>query len=238
MSLGSGQFGFVYKGLCRLGGKEIPVAIKKLKNEELVPGVEPELYREAKVMQELENKNIVQMIGICKSDGIMLVLEIAPLGPLNKFLPKNKDMTDAEITRLVLQVARGMAYLESKKFVHRDLAARNVLLVSKKFAKISDFGMSKALSRDSNYYEAENAGKWPLKWYALECILYWKFDSRSDVWSFGVTMWEAFSYGGKPYSGMKSQEILEFLQKNERLSKPDKCPDEAYKIMKECWQEK
>ncbi|KAK6179472.1 hypothetical protein SNE40_011824 [Patella caerulea] len=235
--LGSGQFGSVVKGLCRMDSIDIPVAIKTLKNEELVPGVEPELFKEAKVMQEFDHKNIVRLIGICKSDSIMLVLELAPLGPLHKFLPRNKDMKEVEIIRLMLQVAKGMAYLENKKFVHRDLAARNVLLVDRAFAKISDFGMSKALSRENNYYEAETAGKWPLKWYAMECIFFWKFDSKSDVWSYGVTMWEALTYGGKPYYKMKCQDIVEFLQAGNRLKRPDACCDAAYNIMMSCWKE-
>ncbi|XP_055956360.1 tyrosine-protein kinase SYK-like [Patella vulgata] len=232
--LGSGQFGSVVKGICRMDKKKIPVAIKTLKNEELVPGVEPELYKEAKVMQELDHKNIVRLIGICKSDSIMLVLELAPLGPLNKFLQKNRDMKEVQIIRLMLQVAKGMAYLEKKKFVHRDLAARNVLLVDKAFAKISDFGMSKALSRENNYYTAEK-GKWPLKWYALDCIYYHKFDSKSDVWSYGVTMWEALTYGDKPYGKMKFPHIVEFLEAGNRLRKPDGCSEAAYNIMMSCW---
>ncbi|OON23315.1 hypothetical protein X801_00774 [Opisthorchis viverrini] len=92
-----------------------------------------------------------------------------------------------------------MAYLESCKFVHRDLAARNVLLVTRHFAKISDFGMSKALNFGSDYYRAATAGKWPLKWYAPECIYYFRFDSKSDVWSYGITLWEVYSYGERPY---------------------------------------
>ncbi|XP_046339627.1 tyrosine-protein kinase SYK-like [Haliotis rufescens] len=233
--LGSGQFGSVVKGVCLLGKKEIPVAIKTLKNEDYKPDQKPEIVREAEVMQELDHKHIVRMIGLCQAENIMLVLELAPLGPLNKYLVKNKDLKQSEVVLLMKQVAEGMTYLEARKFVHRDLAARNVLLVTERFAKISDFGMSKALNRDSNYYEASEAGKWPLKWYAPECIYYFKFDSRSDVWSYGVTLWEALSFGKKPYHKMKGQAILEFLQDGRRLEKPETCCDEAYEIMMECW---
>ncbi|KAL3868263.1 hypothetical protein ACJMK2_041094 [Sinanodonta woodiana] len=237
-TLGSGQFGSVCKGMCTMrDGTKIPVAVKTLKNEEVTPGNEPELIKEAKLMQNLSHKNIVRMIGLCKADCIMLVLELAPLGPLNSYLSNHRDTSQGNIVELLWQVAMGMAYLESKKFVHRDLAARNVLLVTEHFAKISDFGMSKALGRENNYYEAREAGKWPLKWYAPECVFYWKFDSKSDVWSYGITLWEASSYGAKPYQKMKGQEILKFLvEDNQRLEKPPYCPDSVYNVMLHCWE--
>lgn len=238
-TLGSGQFGSVCKGVCTLKNKQkVPVAIKTLKKENVDSAKEPELITEAKLMMPLSHKHIVRMIGLCKSESIMLVLELAPLGQLNTHLAQHRDtFSHCNIVELMWQVALGMEYLESKKFVHRDLAARNVLLVSEHFAKISDFGMSRALSRDNNYYEAKEAGKWPLKWYAPECVYYWKFDSKSDVWSYGVTLWEATSYGERPYQKMKGQEILKFLvDDNQRLAKPANCDDDVYTVMLKCWE--
>ncbi|KAL4236866.1 hypothetical protein ACF0H5_005251 [Mactra antiquata] len=237
--LGAGQFGSVCKGMCTLrSGQKIHVAVKTLKQEDLpAADQEPELIKEAKVMMPLSHKHIVRMIGVCKAESIMLVLELAPLGQLNSYLQKNKGMSHHNIVELLWQVAMGMEYLESMKFVHRDLAARNVLLVSEHFAKISDFGMSKALCLDNNYYEAKESGKWPLKWYAPECVYFWKFDSKSDVWSYGVTMWEATSYGERPYRKMKGQEVIKFLvDDKQRLAQPDLCDDEVYKVMLRCWE--
>ncbi|XP_036595059.1 tyrosine-protein kinase SYK isoform X2 [Trichosurus vulpecula] len=233
--LGSGNFGTVKRGRYMMKKGEKLVAVKILKNETNDPAIKDELLREANVMQQLDNPYIVRMIGICEAESWMLVMEMAELGPLNKYLQKNRHVKDKNIIELVHQVSMGMKYLEDNNFVHRDLAARNVLLVTQHYAKISDFGLSKALNADENYYKAQTHGKWPVKWYAPECINYYKFSSKSDVWSFGVLMWEAFSYGQKPYKGMKGSEVSAMLEKGERMECPAGCPSEIYDLMKLCW---
>ncbi|GAA49750.1 tyrosine-protein kinase SYK [Clonorchis sinensis] len=234
--LGGGNFGHVVKGVYRTPtGQDIPVAVKTLKPDQLANTGEREILAEARTMAQLKHRHIVRLIGVCKDEQLMLVLELAPLGPINKYLKKRPDVPIHTLTELMYQVALGMAYLESCKFVHRDLAARNVLLVTRHFAKISDFGMSKALNFGSDYYRAATAGKWPLKWYAPECIYYFRFDSKSDVWSYGITLWEVYSYGERPYRDMKGAQILAMLDQGLRLSKPSRCPESIYGIMQQCW---
>lgn len=127
-----------------------------------------------------------------------------------------------------------MAYLEEKRLVHRDLAARNVLVQTPNCVKITDFGLAKLLDINEDEYKAAG-GKMPIKWLALECIQHRIFTHKSDVWAFGVTVWELFTYGGRPYEHVSARDVPDILEKGERLSQPSICTIDVYMIMIKCW---
>ncbi|XP_045178339.2 tyrosine-protein kinase SYK-like [Mercenaria mercenaria] len=213
-------------------GQEVHVAVKIVEQ-----GSAQEVLSEAQLMLKISHKHIIKMIGLCKSDNVMLVIELAPLGNLRSYLANHKETTQAHIVELLWQVAVAMEYLEKKRIVHGNLAARNVLLVSEHYAKVTDFRMSLEIKDGEEFYEYQEARRWPLKWFAPECIYYWQFNSKSDVWAYGVTLWEATSYGMQPYLKMKGKEILDFLfEDGRRLSKPEHCLDEVYSLMLQCWE--
>lgn len=129
-----------------------------------------------------------------------------------------------------------MNYLESKHFVHRDLAARNILVMSQQQVKISDFGLSRALGVDDDYYQSNRGGRWPIKWYAPECINYGNFSHAGDVWSFGVTLWEMYTFGEiPPYGEIEQPDLIKLLEDGKRLPQPEHCPANVYEIMHNCW---
>uniref|UniRef100_UPI00358E3001 tyrosine-protein kinase SYK-like n=1 Tax=Myxine glutinosa TaxID=7769 RepID=UPI00358E3001 len=235
--LGSGNFGSVLRGIYKFTKKDMAVAVKVLKAVEDPEARRAELLQEAEFMAQLDHPFIVRIVGICDAEALMLVMEVASLGPLHTYLREHKGtMSQNHLIELVHQVSDGMSYLEERRFVHRDLAARNVLLVSERYAKISDFGLSKVLMEDQTYLRDKTQQKLPLKWYALESVLQQKFSSKGDVWSFGITVWETLSYGDKPYKGMRAPEVVKFLQSGQRLEKPTGCPETIYQLMLRCWE--
>ncbi|XP_063069502.1 receptor tyrosine-protein kinase erbB-4-like isoform X2 [Engraulis encrasicolus] len=233
--LGSGAFGTVYKGIWVPEGEtvKIPVAIKIL-NEATGPKANME-FMDALIMASMEHPHLVRLLGVCLSPTIQLVTQLMPHGCLLDYVHEHKDNIGSQLLlNWCVQIAKGMMYLEERRLVHRDLAARNVLVKSPNHIKITDFGLARLLDADEKEYNADG-GKMPIKWMALECIHYRKFTHQSDVWSYGVTIWELMTFGGKPYDGIPTREIPDLLEKGERLPQPPICTIDVYMVMVKCW---
>uniref|UniRef100_A0A3Q1AYS3 Receptor protein-tyrosine kinase n=1 Tax=Amphiprion ocellaris TaxID=80972 RepID=A0A3Q1AYS3_AMPOC len=234
--LGSGAFGTVYKGLWVPEGEDvkIPVAIKVLR-EATSPKANKEILDEAYVMASVEHPHVCRLLGICLTSTVQLITQLMPYGCLLDYVKENKDNIGSQhLLNWCVQIAKGMNYLEERHLVHRDLAARNVLVKTPQHVKITDFGLAKLLSSDEKEYHADG-GKVPIKWMALESILNRTYTHQSDVWSYGVTVWELMTFGTKPYDGIPASEIAGVLEKGERLPQPPICTIDVYMIMVKCW---
>ncbi|XP_041324274.1 tyrosine-protein kinase Fer-like [Pyrgilauda ruficollis] len=229
--LGKGNFGEVYKGTLK---DKTPVAIKTCK-EDLPQELKIKFLSEARILKQYDHPNIVKLIGVCtQRQPIYIVMELVPGGDFLSFLRKKKDeLKTKQLVKFSLDAASGMAYLESKNCIHRDLAARNCLVGESNILKISDFGMSR--QEDDGVYSSSGLKQIPIKWTAPEALNYGRYTSESDVWSFGILLWETFSLGVCPYPGMTNQQAREQVEKGYRMSAPQKCPEEIYKIMQRCW---
>ncbi|XP_064380782.1 receptor tyrosine-protein kinase erbB-2 [Dromaius novaehollandiae] len=234
--LGSGAFGTVYKGIWIPDGEsvKIPVAIKVLR-ENTSPKANKEILDEAYVMAGVGSPYVSRLLGICLTSTVQLVTQLMPYGCLLDYVRENKDRIGSQdLLNWCVQIAKGMSYLEEVRLVHRDLAARNVLVKSPNHVKITDFGLARLLDIDETEYHADG-GKVPIKWMALESILRRRFTHQSDVWSYGVTVWELMTFGAKPYDGIPAREIPDLLEKGERLPQPPICTIDVYMIMVKCW---
>uniref|UniRef100_A0A8C8JJX3 Tyrosine-protein kinase n=1 Tax=Oncorhynchus tshawytscha TaxID=74940 RepID=A0A8C8JJX3_ONCTS len=249
--LGEGHFGKVE--LCqydpRGDGRGKLVAVKSLK-----PESRGQLWREIDTMRELYHHNIVKYRGVCSEDGgrtTKLIMEYLPAGSLKDYLPWRKHQTDLRrLLHYALQICQGMDYLGSQRFIHRDLAARNVLVENESTVKIGDFGLTKSMKEDKSYYTVREETDSPVFWYAPECLVDCKFYPASDVWSFGVTLYELLTYCEtssspttvflemlRPIQGqMNITQLVEVLMAGRRLPCPPHCPDAVYSLMRRCWE--
>ncbi|XP_074545998.1 tyrosine-protein kinase Fer isoform X1 [Halichoeres trimaculatus] len=231
--LGKGNFGEVFKGT--LQRDKTPVAVKTCK-EDLPPELKIRFLSEARILKQYDHPNIVKLIGVCtQRQPIYIVMELVPGGDFLSFLRKKKDeLKTKQLVRFSVDAAAGMAYLESKNCIHRDLAARNCLVGEGSVLKISDFGMSR--QEDDGIYSSSGLKQIPIKWTAPEALNYGRYSSESDVWSYGILLWETFSLGVCPYPGMTNQQAREQVEKGYRMTCPQRCPDDVYKVMQRCWQ--
>ncbi|CAK6967751.1 tyrosine-protein kinase ITK/TSK [Scomber scombrus] len=229
--LGSGQFGLVLEGRWR----ERKVAVKTIREECMS---DEEFKEEARVMMKLSHHKLVELYGVCTQRSPMcLVFEFMEYGCLSDYLRSNKGQLSQDVMLgMCLDVSEGMAYLESSNFIHRDLAARNCLISRNNEVKVSDFGMTRFVLDDQ--YTSSLCSKFPVKWSAPEVIKFCKFSSKSDVWSFGVLMWEVYNEGRLPYENRSNAEVVESLNAGLRLLKPRLAPQPVYLLMEWAWKEK
>uniref|UniRef100_A0A8C3GZ66 Tyrosine-protein kinase n=1 Tax=Corvus moneduloides TaxID=1196302 RepID=A0A8C3GZ66_CORMO len=227
--IGSGQFGVVYLGYLL---DKTKVAIKTIREGAMS---EEDFIEEAKVLMKLSHPKLVQLYGVCFEDApICLVFEFMENGCLSDYLRSQRGSFSKEtLLGMCLDVCEGMAYLEQNSVIHRDLAARNCLVGESHVVKVSDFGMSRIVLDDQ--YTSSTGTKFPVKWSAPEVFSYSNYSTKSDVWSFGVLMWEVFSEGKIPYENRTNAEVVEEINAGFRLYKPKLASKAIYEVMSHCW---
>ncbi|GAA6221959.1 ephrin type-A receptor 2-like [Lates japonicus] len=236
--IGVGEFGEVFRGVMKtpLQG-EVAVAIKTLK-----PGYSEkqrqDFLSEASIMGQFSHPNIIRLEGVVtKFKHAMIVTEYMENGALDTYLKdRDGEIPSYQLVGMLRGIAAGMKYLSDMSYVHRDLAARNVLVNSNLECKVSDFGLSRVLEDDAEGTYTTRGGKIPIRWTAPEAIAYRKFTSASDVWSFGIVMWEVMAFGERPYWDMSNHEVMKAIDEAYRLPAPMDCPSAIYQLMLQCWQ--
>ncbi|XP_066251770.1 tyrosine-protein kinase transmembrane receptor Ror-like isoform X2 [Euwallacea similis] len=239
--LGEGAFGKVYQGELKTRSGKVFVAVKSLK-ENASAKTQADFQREIELISELKHPNIICLLGVVtKQEPMCMLFEYMSEGDLHEFLignsPENgKCLTHDQFLDIAIQIAQGMEYLSENHYVHRDLAARNCLVSKDLEVKISDFGLSRDMY-SCDYYRVQSKSLLPVRWMPPESILYGKFTTESDVWSYGVVLWEIYSYGLQPYYGYNNQDVINMIRSRKLLPCPDACPSYCYALMVECWAE-
>lgn len=254
--LGQGAFGRVFQGKAPrlIPGEEFTLVAVKMLKDEASQDMQSDFEREACLLAEFDHPNIVKLLGVCAIGRPMcLLFEFMARGDLNEFLRtcspahQNNNMQRTDGTRRELthrdllgvsrQIANGMVYLSERKFVHRDLATRNCLINEEMVVKIADFGLSHKIYLQ-DYYKGDENDAIPIRWMPLESIMYNKYTIESDIWAFGVCLWEIFSFAIQPYFGMTHEEVVKFVKDGNMLSCPDNTPLVLYNLMTQCWNPK
>ena len=189
-------------------------------------------------MKTLRHPQLVHLYAVCtREEPIYIVMELMKHGSLLEYLRKSegRPLKLPQLINMSAQVASGMAYLEEQNYIHRDLAARNILVGENLICKVADFGLARVIDEDQYPYEAHESVKLPIKWTAPEAALYNQFSIKSDVWSFGIVLYEIITYGLFPYRGMTNTEVLERIQTGYRMECPPNCPKKLHDIMNKCW---
>lgn len=212
------------------------------------------MMSELEVLKKLKpHPHVIKLLGcVTESDPLLVIIEHIPYGDLLGYLRKSRNvdddnyndpnvkprtsLTSQQLMKFSWQVADGMTYLSSKKIIHRDLAARNILVGEREKCKVTDFGMARHVGRENTYQWKTERGV-PTKWTAFEALQYGRYTMKSDVWSFGIVLYEVFTIGGSPYPGLDGQQVIKLLQRGHRMPRPPHVDDALYKIMQDCWQE-
>ncbi|KAK5874112.1 hypothetical protein PBY51_019087 [Eleginops maclovinus] len=236
--IGAGEFGEVCSGRLRIPGRvDISVAIKTLKGG-YIEQQRRDFLREASIMGQFDNPNIIRLEGVVtRSRPVMIVVEYMENGALDSFLrTRDGQFTVLQLVGMLRSIAVGMTFLSEMGYIHRDLAARNILVDENLVCKVSDFGMSRVLEDDTEAAYTATGGKIPIRWTAPEAIAYGKFSTASDLWSYGIVMWEVMSYGERPYWEMSNQDVILSIEEGYRLPAPMGCPVTLHQLMLHCWQ--
>uniref|UniRef100_A0A8C1Q0F8 receptor protein-tyrosine kinase n=1 Tax=Cyprinus carpio TaxID=7962 RepID=A0A8C1Q0F8_CYPCA len=245
--LGEGEFGSVMEGhLRKPDGTSEKVAVKTMKLDNFSQREIEEFLNEAACMKDFHHPNVIRLLGVCLEvvsghfPKPMVVLPFMKYGDLHSFLLLSRlseepvYLPTQMLLKFMIDIALGMEYLSGRNFLHRDLAARNCMLRDDMSVCVADFGLSKKIY-SGDYYRQGRIAKMPVKWIALESLADRVFTVKSDVWAFGVTMWEIATRGMTPYPGVQNHEIYDYLLEGNRLKQPSDCLDELYDIMFSCW---